>query len=79
MSGSSIASWSGGKDSCLAYHKAVSAGRRVDYLLNFVSREHKRCCFHGIEPGLLMLQADLIGKRLVQRGELRYEELRGGI
>jgi len=35
--------------------------------LNFVSREHKRCCFHGIEPELLKLQAELIGIDLIQR------------
>ena len=60
-------SWSGGKDSCLACYKAVKQGYSVKYLLNFVSRESKRCCFHGIEAKLLALQSELIGIPLVQK------------
>lgn len=62
-----IASWSGGKDSCLACYKAMNLGYDVKYLLNFISREHKRCCFHGIEAKLLKLQTELIGIPLVQK------------
>jgi len=62
-----IASWSGGKDSCLACYRAISEGYQVKYLLNFVSREFKRCCFHGIEAKLLQLQAELIGIPLIQK------------
>ncbi|MDP2938857.1 MAG: diphthine--ammonia ligase [Candidatus Omnitrophota bacterium] len=62
-----ISSWSGGKDSCLACYKAMQKGYQVKYLLNFISREYKRCCFHGIEGKLLKLQAELIGIPLVQR------------
>ena len=62
-----ISSWSGGKDSCLACYKAIQQGYRVDYLLNFISREHKRCCFHGIDAALVKLQAELIGIPLVQK------------
>ncbi|MCM8781985.1 MAG: diphthine--ammonia ligase [Candidatus Omnitrophica bacterium] len=62
-----ISSWSGGKDSCLACYKAIQKGYRVKYLLNFISRETKRCCFHGIEASLLKLQAELIGIPLVQK------------
>jgi uncharacterized protein (TIGR00290 family) len=39
----------------------------VKYLLNFISNESKRCCFHGIEAGLLNLQAELIGITLIQK------------
>jgi len=39
----------------------------VEYLLNFVSKEYKRCCFHGVEAGLLNLQAQLIGIPLIQK------------
>lgn len=60
-------SWSGGKDSCLAYYKALKEGYQVKYLLNFISRESKRCCFHGIEANLLKLQSELIGIPLVQK------------
>jgi uncharacterized protein (TIGR00290 family) len=62
-----ISSWSGGKDSCLACYKAMKSGYQVKYLLNFISNEYKRCCFHGIEADLLSLQADLIGIPLVQK------------
>ena len=63
----SISSWSGGKDSCLACYKAMKQGYQVEYLLNFISREYKRGCFHGIAAELLKLQASLIGMPLVQK------------
>ena len=62
-----IASWSGGKDSCLACYKAIKKGHRITTLLNFISTESKRCCFHGIEADLISLQAELIGIPLVQK------------
>lgn len=62
-----ISSWSGGKDSCLACYRALKQGYDVKLLLNFISRESKRGCFHGIEGKLLKHQADLIGIPLVQR------------
>jgi diphthine-ammonia ligase len=58
-------SWSGGKDSCLALYKAMKSGYRVDRLLNFISRESNRCCFHGIPHGLMRLQAQALGIPLV--------------
>jgi len=62
-----IASWSGGKDSCLALFKAIQQGYDIKLLLNFISRESKRGCFHGIDGKLLKHQADLIGIPLVQK------------
>jgi len=62
-----ISSWSGGKDSCLACYKAIQQGYDVKLLLNFISRESKRGCFHGIEGRLLKFQAELIGIPLEQR------------
>ncbi len=61
-----ISSWSGGKDSCLACYKAMKAGHKIKYLLNFISRESKRGCFHGLDGNLLKLQAGKIGIPLVQ-------------
>ncbi|MCX5669437.1 MAG: hypothetical protein NTX89_04970, partial [Candidatus Omnitrophica bacterium] len=73
-----ISSWSGGKDSCLACYKVMQQGYDVKLLLNFVSRESKRGCFHGIEGRLLKFQADLIGIPLAQKevspDMLKYEE-----
>jgi len=60
------ASWSGGKDSCLACYQALKEGYTVRHLLNFISREYKRCCFHGIDAALLKTQAGLIGIPLIQ-------------
>ena len=62
-----IASWSGGKDSCFACYKALKAGYQIKYLLNFISGEYKRCCFHGIEAKLLKLQAEAVGIPLIQK------------
>ncbi|MFC1624113.1 diphthine--ammonia ligase [Candidatus Omnitrophota bacterium] len=62
-----ISSWSGGKDSCLACYKAMKNGFKVKYLLNFISKEYRRCSFHGIEAELLKLQAELVGIPLVQK------------
>jgi uncharacterized protein (TIGR00290 family) len=62
-----ISSWSAGKDSCLACYKAIKQGYNVKYLLNFISKEYKRCCFHGVEAKLINLQSELIGIPLVQK------------
>lgn len=60
-------SWSGGKDSCLAYYKALKQGVEIASLLNFIGKDSKRACFHGIEGRLMKLQADLIGVPLYQK------------
>ncbi len=62
-----ISSWSGGKDSCLACYKAIKKGFKIKYLLNFISKESKRGCFHGLDGRLLKFQAELIGIPLVQK------------
>ena len=62
-----ISSWSGGKDSCLACYKAIQRGYRVKYLLNFISQEYRRSCFHGITAELLKLQAQQVGIPLIQK------------
>lgn len=67
MDSSAIMSWSGGKDSCLALFRALRSGIKIKYLLNFISREYKRCCFHGIESRLIELQAKCLGITLIQK------------
>jgi len=62
-----ISSWSGGKDSCLACYKVLKQGLKINYLLNFISRESNRCCFHGLESRLIKFQAELIGIPLIQK------------
>ena len=61
------ASWSGGKDCCLALYRSMKQGAEAKYLLNLVSEDLGRCCFHGVESGLLKLQAELMGIPLVQK------------
>ncbi len=62
-----ISSWSSGKDSCFACYEAMKSGYEIKYLLNFISRESQRGCFHGIEKRLLQTQARCIGIPLVQK------------
>jgi uncharacterized protein (TIGR00290 family) len=62
-----LSSWSGGKDSCLAYYRALKQGVKVASLLNFIGKDSKRACFHGIEGRLMKFQADLIGVPLYQK------------
>ena len=62
-----IVSWSGGKDSCLACYKAMGKGYPIGFLLNLISKEYQRCCFHGIRKELINLQANLIGVPLFQK------------
>ena len=71
-----IASWSGGKDSCLACYKAMRSGYDIDYFMNFVSKEYGRVSFHGTETRLIQLQAESIGVRLCQQQTTRdgYEQ-----
>lgn len=62
-----IASWSGGKDSCLACYKAIQSGYTVSHLVNFISAEFKRVSFHGIPAELIQIQADAMGIPLLQK------------
>jgi len=62
-----ISSWSGGKDSCLALFKAIQKGYEISILLNFISEEYKRCCFHSVSSELMNIQAEAIQIPIVQK------------
>lgn len=62
-----IASWSGGKDSCLALYWALSKGYKISHLVNFISKEFHRVTFHGTEAKLIQLQSQAIGIPLLQK------------
>ncbi|MFC2091578.1 diphthine--ammonia ligase [Elusimicrobiota bacterium] len=62
-----ISSWSGGKDSCLACYRAIQQGYKIKYLVNFISRQYRRCCFHGVSADLLKLQTEAVGITLFQK------------
>ena len=55
-----VAAWSGGKDSCFAYYKAVKQGLEVESLVTFMESE-SASNFHGIRSDLLDAQANAIG------------------
>jgi diphthine-ammonia ligase len=57
------ASWSGGKDSCLACYLAIKQGMNVSRLVHFDRPNN----LHGVDPALIRLHADLAGIPMVQR------------
>jgi uncharacterized protein (TIGR00290 family) len=61
-----VASWSGGKESCLACYKAIKDGFEVSYLLNFISKDG-RCISHGIRSELIAAQSRAIEIPIIQR------------
>ncbi|OWY40465.1 adenosine nucleotide hydrolase [Xenophilus sp. AP218F] len=56
-----VASWSGGKDSCLALWRATRAGARPQALLTMLDESGERSRSHGIRPEVLALQAQALG------------------
>ncbi len=65
--GEYAASWSGGKDSCLACWKAMSQGLKVSYLLNFVNKDSTRSMSHGLVHKLITLQAQAMQLPIIQQ------------
>ena len=61
------ASWSGGKDSCFAYWKAISQGLKVGYLLNFINKDSTRAMSHGLDHKLIALQAQAMELPIIQQ------------
>lgn len=61
-----LASWSGGKDSCLALHRAILRGCRIASLVNFISPQD-RIRFHGLNAALIRLQSEAMGIPLLQQ------------
>jgi diphthine-ammonia ligase len=60
-----IASWSGGKDSCFALHKAIQQGHKVQNLLIMMADKGKSN-FHMISSELLDAQSQAIGIPIVK-------------
>jgi len=52
-----VVQWSGGKECCLAYHKAVEQGHEIAYLLTYIYR--KPYIFHSLP--LMELQSQTLG------------------
>jgi diphthamide synthase (EF-2-diphthine--ammonia ligase) len=53
------ASWSGGKDSCLACHLAKKQGMNISRLVHFDRPNN----LHGVDPALIRLHADRLKAR----------------
>jgi uncharacterized protein (TIGR00290 family) len=61
-------SWSGGKETSLSCYKTMqSKDIKITYLLNMVSCDGKHSRSHGVNLGLLQLQAEAIGIPIIQR------------
>jgi len=54
-------SWSGGKDSCLALHRAFTAGAKPACLLTILSEDGIRSRSHGLRKDVLEAQASAMG------------------
>jgi uncharacterized protein (TIGR00290 family) len=60
-------SWSGGKDSCLALHRAAAAGVEVRTLVTMLTEGGRRTRSHGLRVEVVEAQADALGVPLVTR------------
>jgi len=58
-------SWSGGKDSCLALHRALEAGGGPCVLLTMMTEAGDRSRSHGLSEALLREQASCLGLPIV--------------
>lgn len=66
-------SWSGGKDSCLAMHRAVQAGAHVDIIINMKIEGGERSRSHGLRSGVIEAQARELGVGL-EGAETSWED-----
>ena len=62
-----FASWSGGKDCCLAAYRAVNSGMDVRYLANTVTADGRRSCSHGVSAAVIRRQAEALGITIMQQ------------
>jgi uncharacterized protein (TIGR00290 family) len=89
-----FASWSGGKDCCLALHRAINNGLDVRCLANTVTEDGLRSRSHGMTASVIRTQAEALGipirrqptgddnyrERFVELlHELRQEGIEGGV
>jgi diphthine-ammonia ligase len=62
-----FASWSGGKDCCLALNRAIADGFEVRYLANTITADGRRSCSHGMLASVIAKQAQALGIPIVQQ------------
>jgi uncharacterized protein (TIGR00290 family) len=56
-----VCSWSGGKDACLAFHRAVAAGGVPRALICLAREDRRTTLTHGVPIDLVQAQADSLG------------------
>ena len=66
-----FASWSGGKDCCLALYRAIAGGMDIRYLANTITEDGQRSFSHGISAEVIRAQAEAIGIPIVQQPTTR--------
>jgi len=62
-----VCSWSGGKDSCLALYRAITAGAEPKSLFSMLQEDGTRSRSHGLPREVLRAQADSLGIPLVTK------------
>ncbi len=62
-----LASWSGGKDGCLACYEAMRQGYKVSHLVNFIAQESHKVRFHGTQAKLIQMQSQALGIPILQK------------
>lgn len=62
-----FSSWSGGKDSALALHRALKELKRVDILFTMFDETCVHTRAHGLSKKLIQAQAESIGAKLMMR------------
>ena len=72
-----FASWSGGKDGCLASYRAIKSGQDVRYLVNTITEDGEHSCSHGISSAVIRMQARALDIPIIQRRTTNdtYEEV----
>ncbi|WP_432361864.1 diphthine--ammonia ligase [Sporosarcina sp. UB5] len=63
-----VASWSGGKDSALAYYRALQAGGVAKRIWTMFEEDKERSKSHALPPEIIQAQADSLGVPLIIRG-----------
>ncbi|MBI2629922.1 diphthine--ammonia ligase [Candidatus Pacearchaeota archaeon] len=65
--------FSGGKDSCLALHRLIKEGHKIEFLLSIIPKNKDSFMFHRPDFNLLKKQAEELGITLITR-ESKGEE-----
>ena len=60
-------SWSGGKDSALAFYEASKSGTEITHLLNMATENGEHSRTHGLSSALLVAQSHALNVSLVQQ------------